>query len=327
MAEEIERQQLVLVARKPCFGLPTACPSCLPVYVYLRLAKASFDLRFNLIHPDSDQIPYVEYGEYVAYNNEKGGVIESLKEDGVVDLDSGHPSHDAVEWWAIVRSWLTDAAMYELWIGSDGSSAHKIYFSDLPWPIGKILHYKQARLVKQLLGITKVNVEQKEAEIYRRASLAYVALSNKLGEQNYFLENRPRSFDAILLGHTLFTLHALPEASTLRTKLLEHSNLVRYTENFKTEFLEAGSSSSIPRSPHEPSSSFTPKRGTPPNWGTKPKNKPKREKTEEEKTFKRRAKYFVATQLIAILVFLSLLGGSDEADLDVDDDDGMNYDD
>ncbi|KAK9143230.1 hypothetical protein Syun_012630 [Stephania yunnanensis] len=221
----------------------------------------------DIINESLDQIPYVEYGEYVAYNNEKGGVIESLKEDGLVDLDSGHPSYDAVEWRAIVRSWLTDAAMYELWIGSDGAR-HIRYIS-------LISH----GLLERFSTISKL------------------------------------------------------EALTLRTKLLEHSNLVRYTENFKAEFLKAGSSSSIPRSPYEPSSSFTPKRGTPPNWGkrrvmgTKPKSKPKREKTEEEKTFKRRAKYFVATQQIAILVFMYLLGGSDEVNLDVDDDDGMNYDD
>lgn len=54
--------------------------------------------------------------------------------------------------------------------------------------------------------------------------------------------------------------------------------------------------------------------------GSKPKTKPKKEKTEEEKTFKRRAKYFLATQLIAVLVFVSLLGGSDSGDVELDDD-------
>lgn len=54
--------------------------------------------------------------------------------------------------------------------------------------------------------------------------------------------------------------------------------------------------------------------------GTKPKNKPRREKTEEEKKFKRRAKYFLATQLVAILVFLSVLGGSNDAEVELGDD-------
>lgn len=113
-----------------------------------------------------DQIPYVESGTYVAYNNEKGGVIESLKEDGIVDLDSEVCS--VPEWIstkAMVSSWLADALMYELWVGSDGSSAHKIYYSDLPWPIGKFLYFKQVRIAKQLLGITKENVDRREEEV------------------------------------------------------------------------------------------------------------------------------------------------------------------
>ncbi|OVA19221.1 hypothetical protein BVC80_521g6 [Macleaya cordata] len=330
--DEEKEKGLVLVARKACFGLPTACPSCLPVYIYLRFADVPFDVRFNSIHPDSDQIPYVESGDYVAYNNEKGGVIESLKEDGIVDLDSGLPSHTIPEWLsmkAMISSWLADAVMYELWVGSDRSSTNKIFFSDLPWPIGKILQFKQSHTAKQLLGITKVNTERRETEIYRRASIAYEALSTRLGEQTFFFENRPTSLDAIFLGHALFTLQALPESSLLRSKLLEHSNLVRYSENLKTKFLEAGSSSSssMPKSPFDPSSSSTPRRGTQSNWSARPKSKPKKEKTEEEKTFRRRAKYFLATQAVAVLVFLSLFG-PDVGDAEIDDaDDDMSYDD
>ncbi|KAI3932989.1 hypothetical protein MKW98_029222 [Papaver atlanticum] len=328
MAED--KESLVLVARKPSFGLPTGCPSCLPAYFYLRFADVNFQLQPNLTYPDSDQIPYVECGDYVAFNNEKGGVIESLKEDGVVDLDSGLPSHTVPEWLAMkamIGTWLADAVSFELWAGSDRNSADTIYYSDLPWPIGKVLHFMQTSKAKQLLEITKANAERRETEIYRKATLAYQALSTLLGEQTFFFENRPTSLDAVFLGHALFTLQALPETSLLRSKLLEHRNLVRYCEDLKGKYLEAGpsSTSTIPKSPFETSSSSTPKRGTRSNWSAKPKGKPRREKTEEEKTFKRRAKYFLATQFIAVLVFLSLLGpGGSETEMDGDD---MEYDD
>lgn len=311
--------ELTLVARKACFGLPTACPSCLPVYIYLKFAQLPFSLDFNLIHPDSEQIPYVESGTYVAYNNEKDGVIENLKEDGIVDLDSEVRS--VPEWIstkAMVSSWLADALMYELWVGSDGSSAHKIYYSDLPWPIGKFLYYKQVRIAKQLLGITKENVDRREEEIYGRATIAYEALSTRLGDQSYFFD-RPTSLDAVFLGHALFTLQAFPETSVLRGKLLEHSNLVRYADKLKLEFVEGGSSSSTPPLHTDPSSSFSRRAGS------KPKSKPKREKTEEEKQFKKRAKYFLVTQLVAVLVFMSLLGGSDDAEVELEDDDDLSY--
>ncbi|XP_076909901.1 mitochondrial outer membrane import complex protein METAXIN-like [Bidens hawaiensis] len=204
-------QRLTLVTRKPCFGLPTACPSCLPVYIYLKLANVSFDLSYNLTFPDSDQIPYVDSDTYVAYNNAKGGVIESLKEDNIINLDS--EVQNLPEWVstvAMINSWLSDAILYELWVGLDGNSAHKIYYSDLPWPIGKVLYLKQVYDARQLLGISKDNAERREEEIYRKATIAYKALSTRLGEDSFFFDNRPTSLDAIFLGHALITLYALP---------------------------------------------------------------------------------------------------------------------
>ncbi|XVF47645.1 hypothetical protein PTKIN_Ptkin03bG0126500 [Pterospermum kingtungense] len=317
-------EELTLVTRKPYFDLPTACPLCLPVFIYLKLAHFPFRLHFNSVYPDSDQIPYVESGAYVAYNNENGGVIECLKQDGIVDLDSEFQSlPDWISTKAMITSWLADAIMYELWVGSDGRSAYKIYYSDLSWPIGKVLFLKQVYIVKQRLGITKDNAEQREHEIYRRAKIAYGALSTRLGEQNFLFDDRPSSLDAAFLGHALVTLHALPEISALRSKLLEHDNIIRYAEKLKMELIESGSSSSGPQFRTVPSSS-APRKGP---SGSKPKSKPKREKTEEEKTFKRRAKYFLAAQLLAVLLFLSVMGGYDSGDLELDDDDeGLAFD-
>ncbi|KAL3625163.1 hypothetical protein CASFOL_030617 [Castilleja foliolosa] len=316
-----ERETMTLVARKPSFGLPTACPRCLPVYIYLKLSKIPFSLEFNVIRPDSDQIPFVESGDYVAYNNENCGVIQKLKDDGILDLDSevsGIPEWLSMK--AMVTSWLADAIMYELWLGSDSKPAHKIYYSDLPWPIGKILYYKQVLAVKQRLGITSENAERRQDEIYSKADKAYGALSSLLGEQTFLFDSRPTSLDAAFLGHALFTLHALPETSVLRSKLLAHTNLVNYAENLKMEYVDAtSSSSSVPQT--DPTSSSSASRRGPSYWRSNPNSKPKREKTEEEKKFKRKAKYFLATQLVAILVFLSILGGSNSDDVELGDDD------
>ncbi|XVF69952.1 hypothetical protein PTKIN_Ptkin11bG0122100 [Pterospermum kingtungense] len=261
----MEAEELTLVATKPSFDLPTACPLCLPVFIFLKLAHVPFRLSFNSIFPDSDQIPYVESGTYVAYNNKNGGVIECLKQDGIVDLDSEFQSiPDWISIKAMINSWLADAMMYELWLGSGGRSAYKIYYSDPPWPIGKVLFLKQVYVVKQRLGITKGNAEQREDEIYKRANIAYGALSTRLGEQNFLFDDRPSSLDATFLGHALVTLHALPDTSVLRSKLLEHDNIVRYAEKLKMELIESGSSSSGPQFHSVPSPSA--QRKGPSNW-------------------------------------------------------------
>lgn len=59
--------------------------------------------------------------------------------------------------------------------------------------------------------------------------------------------------------------------------------------------------------------------------GYKPKPRAKKERTEEEKKFRQRSKYFLAAQLVAVLVFLSLMGEVDGSELD--DDDGIYYED
>ncbi|KAG5242874.1 mitochondrial outer membrane import complex protein [Salix suchowensis] len=189
MQEAQERAEYTLVARKPSFGLPTGCPICLPVYIHLKLASFPFHLNFNNTFPDSDQLPYIESGTYVAYNDENGGVIERLREDGIVDLDADFCSlPEWISMKAMVSTWLAEAVMYELWVGSDGTSARAIYYSDLPWLIGKALFMKQVYVVKQRFGITKENAERKEAEIYKRAKIAYGALSTTLGIKHFFLK-------------------------------------------------------------------------------------------------------------------------------------------
>jgi len=128
-----------------------------------------------------------------------------------------------------------------------------------------------------------------------------------------FSSHRPSSLDAFLLSHILFIIQALPVTSVLRCKLLEHSNLVRYAEKLKSEFLEASSSSPSPPL-HSFPSSF-------PRKSSKPKSKPKVEKTEEEKKFKKRARFFLAAQFLAVVIYVSVMGGGSSDELEYEDED------
>jgi hypothetical protein len=59
--------------------------------------------------------------------------------------------------------------------------------------------------------------------------------------------------------------------------------------------------------------------------GPKSKSIPKREKTKEEKTLKRKGKYFVAAQLVAVVVFLTLMVTFDITEGEVEDVDAGEY--
>lgn len=52
--------------------------------------------------------------------------------------------------------------------------------------------------------------------------------------------------------------------------------------------------------------------------GQKFKSAPKRKKTDEEKRFKSKGRYFVAAQLVAVAVFLTLMISFDFAEVEVE---------
>jgi metaxin len=70
MEEEVnnEREAYTLVVRKPCFGLPTACPSCLSLYIYLKFAQLPFLLDFNSTYPDSGIQLFIYLFIYIYFN-------------------------------------------------------------------------------------------------------------------------------------------------------------------------------------------------------------------------------------------------------------------
>ena len=59
-AEWEEAERKVLVARKAAFGLPTACPTCRPVLLYLRMCNVPFDIHVDSSFPDAGELPSPE---------------------------------------------------------------------------------------------------------------------------------------------------------------------------------------------------------------------------------------------------------------------------
>lgn len=118
---------------------------------------------------------------------------------------------------------------------------------------------------------------------------------------------------------------------------MEHDTLVRYVRKCKTEIIEAG-----PQTHTDASSSgfripSTQSKICPcfrminlfqffiynlnmyfVGEGQKFKSEPKRKKTDEEKRFKSKGRYFVAAQLVAVAVFLTLMISFDFAEVEVE---------
>ncbi|KAG0581526.1 hypothetical protein KC19_4G258400 [Ceratodon purpureus] len=311
---------LVLVTRPGAFGLPTACPACLPAFLYLRLAAVSFQEQVTAVEPDSEDLPAVEYGESVGFASENGGVIEFLRKEKVVDLDAGLSDSEKAELEtckAMMESWVADASAYETWMRENDRQCKAVYFAELPWGLAQVLDWKQRVGVMQRLGVTPDNAAARAEEMYRKASNAYAALSVLLSDHKFFFSNRPTSLDALVLGHLLFHLRVPFEVSTLKGEIFKHQNLVNYAESWSSQLLGEGED--------DIDAAFQPKAPPPPPMKrTKEKEMPaKKEKSEKEIVFKKRAKYFVITQVVAVLMYAMFAGfGVDDEDEDgVDEND------
>jgi metaxin len=311
---------LVLVTRPGAFGLPTACPACLPAFLYLRLAAVSFQEQVTAVEPDSEDLPAVEYGESVGFASEDGGVIEFLRKENVVDLDAGLSDSEKAELEtckAMMESWLADASAYETWMRENNRQCKAVYFAELPWGLAQALDWKQRVAVMQRLGVNPDNAAARSEELYRKASDAYSALSVLLSDQKFFFSNRPTSLDALVLGHLLFHIRVPFEVSTLKGEIFKHPNLVHYAESWSKQLLgEDGDSVGA---------AFQPKAPPPPpvkrtKQASKENEKPAKEKSEKEILFKKRAKYFVITQVVAVLMYAVFAGFGVDDDDDGDDD-------
>lgn len=259
---------LVLVRRPAAFGLPTACPACLPAFLYLRLAAVSFQELVTPVEPDSEDLPSVEYGDNVGFASENGGVVEFLRREHIVDLDAELSDSEKAELEtckAMMESWVADASAYEVWLRDNDRQCKAVYFGELPWGLVQVLDWKQRLAVMQRLGVTPENSAARSEELYRKASQAYSALSVLLGEQKFFFNNRPSSLDALVLGHLLFHMKVPFEVSTLKGEILKHQNLVNYAEHWSEQLLgEDGAPADAafrPKHRHLPLRSLCPKTG------------------------------------------------------------------
>ncbi|EFJ10593.1 hypothetical protein SELMODRAFT_447229 [Selaginella moellendorffii] len=330
MAEKKNKGGMALRVRPPAFGLPTACPKCLPSLLYLRLANITFWPEYSAAMPDSDDLPMVELGLLVGFASEPGGVEEFLRTEKLGDLDADLAEVDRSELKAFKSLLvpLSDALQLELWSRENESIAHKIYVSHLPWPINRAIEWNMRRKLMNRLGVNKENAKDREAEIYKCAFDAYEAFSaKKQMDSLYLVSDKPTSLDAMLLAHILFVLSVPLVGSILKDELVsKHPLLVQYAESMKDTLLKSNEPSpsdsvkSPPTSPRASSHASSSSRDK--DKGTNPE--PKRKQTPKEKEFRKRGKMFVMAQLAALVAYIVYSGLPFEED---DGDDNGHDDD
>eukprot|EP00245_Coleochaete_scutata_P007974 TRINITY_DN23822_c0_g1_i1.p1 TRINITY_DN23822_c0_g1~~TRINITY_DN23822_c0_g1_i1.p1 ORF type:complete len:329 (+),score=68.01 TRINITY_DN23822_c0_g1_i1:3-989(+) len=320
----------VLLHHSPAWNLPAACPECLKSMAYLELAVVNFTCHVCYNMPDSDQLPALEDDferKEVALSSEPGGIIGWLRKHRGIDLDAALTEGERSElraYTSIVETSLADALQYARWIESENYLTSREAFSiHLPLPLRMVLGWQQRHEAKQKFGSTK-DLSKAGEELYTKAAAGYRALAVRLGENSSFFEGRPTSLDAAVAAHLIFVLEAPYEKNLLKEMIESYPFLVRFANEIK-RVLQERSYHREPRSPPPFSRIPFGFAGTAPRPPTGTSSKRNEKKTAKELKFKKRARYFVAAQIIAVVAFVFFAGfvevDEDALDDHVDDDD------
>ncbi len=210
----------------------------LKVETYLRMAGIEFETRslgiaFAETAPKG-KLPYIEHdGAQIA---DSSIIVDYLKEQfgdpldgslGATDRARGHTIKRMIEehvWWLMAR---------ERWWAPE-----KPYW-DTPGLLKELdqAGYEEARRDSQRKCVEHGVGAFTEDELNKRSREDLDALATLLGEQPYFLGDRPTSVDATTYAFLWQILNA-PYASRLKDAALEHDNLVAYTRRMSEEWFE-----------------------------------------------------------------------------------------
>ncbi len=219
-------------------GVKDPSPMVLKVDAYLRMAGINFT---NNNHPSNLQkapkgkLPFiVDDGKTVA---DSQFIFEYLKENHV-NLDNNLSKEESAQAYLLTKSLdenLYFCLVYSRWMCEDTwQIVKKAFFGKLPPIVRSIVPTIVRKKLKRNLegqGIGK----HSHNEIVHITQQSFSALSNLLGEKDYFFGQQPCSFDAAAYGMLAsFIETTVDDEFTQMAR--NYPNLVQYCKRIKTHF-------------------------------------------------------------------------------------------
>lgn len=216
----------------PIHGLPSLTPFGVKVETYLRMAGLPYrtapgDPRKN----PKRKIPYiVDDGQFVSDSSD---IVDHLKArhgdplDGDLTAAQRAIAHATRR---MVEEHLYWVGTYSRWIEDTGFAQIRGYFTQLlPPVIGPVLLSRVIRgQVRKALYAQGLGRHSRD-DVYRRGGEDIAALSQLLGDHDYFLGAQPTSIDATVFAFTSAIL-ILSADGPLRQHMASHANLVAYND-------------------------------------------------------------------------------------------------
>ncbi|KXJ28324.1 metaxin-2 [Exaiptasia diaphana] len=219
--------------------LLTDAAKCTSVEVYLKFCRLPYTSKFcqnaEFMSPNGE-VPLLRAKKEIAGGTQ--AVFSYVQNKGLSTSNDLEPQEKAemMAYISLVEMSLLPAELHMLWCNKDWSlrSRHQ-YGNQYPLPLNVILSYKKKWSVWSYLRAINwhLKTEQEVIEEFKRCCQA---LSEKLGDHNYFMQDRPTELDAIVFGHLYALLTRYQVNDSLSSVVRKHKNLMdfvnRIVENF-----------------------------------------------------------------------------------------------
>jgi glutathione S-transferase len=221
----------------PYFGLPDASPFVMKAEMLLKLSGLEYQTdKRGLRAAPKGKLPYIRDGATVVADSTL--IRLYLEHKYSTYFDRGLSPKDRGTAWAVekmLEDHLYWVLVYWRWmIDANFERGPKGFFRRAPAPLRPIAAWLVRRSIRRTLhghGIGR----HSEADMSAMAARAVDALSQVLGDSDYFLGPEPCGADATVFAFVAGAL-AKPFESPLRAKLESTPNLVAYRDRMMQQF-------------------------------------------------------------------------------------------
>lgn len=223
-------------------GLIDASPFVSKVHAFLKIAGLEYKTIYghqNLGKSPKKKLPFIEDGSDKIGDSRL--IIEYLTRKYSLTLDS-HLSQSQKASAYLIEKALDEnlywCLVWSRWIQEDTwKIVKKALFRGVPFPLSVLVPTLLRRNVKKAL-LAQGMGRHSEAEIVEIANHSFQALSNLLGDNDYFYGNKIASFDATAYAFISSFTHAeLDNEMNLQAK--SYDNLVAYVDRIKHQYFNS----------------------------------------------------------------------------------------
>lgn len=223
-------------------GTPNPSPFCVKLEAALTLAGITYELKTiqNPAVAPKGKAPFIEIdGERIG---DSTLILNMLKSKGILDLDRDLTARQKAESHALQRMGeerLYWAMVYHRWMEPENwPKLSRAFFSSFPMPLRYVIPVLAKRgVTRQLMG-HGMGLHSRD-EIYNLAAADLDALSDFLGDQDFYFGSKPTLADATLYG--LFVNIILPAfAGPLKDYASGKQNLVDHAKRMQALLVAKG---------------------------------------------------------------------------------------